>query len=33
MGVIKAPRDHTNIRIPQNMVCGIPLMLGLGTRM
>ena len=29
----RGPKDHTNIRIVQTMISGIPLMLGLGTRM
>ena len=29
----KAPKDHINIRILQIMISGIPLILGLGTRM
>ena len=31
--VIRATRDHLNTRIPQTLVSGIPLILGLGTRM
>ena len=33
MLVIRGPKDHINIRILQTMISGIPLMLGLGTRM
>ena len=29
----RAPKDHINIRILQNVVSGIPLILALGTRM
>ena len=27
------PKDHTNIRLPQTMISGIPLLLGIGLRM
>ena len=30
---IRGPKDHTNIRILEAMISGIPLMLGLRTRM
>ena len=33
LGEIRAPRDHTNIKILQHVISGIPLILGLGTRM
>ena len=33
MAYITGPKDNINIRILQNMVAGIPLVLGLGTRM
>ena len=29
----RGPKDHINIRILQSMICGFPLILGLGTRM
>ena len=29
----KGPKDHLNFKIPQTVVCGILLVLGLGTRM
>ena len=29
----RGPRDHINTRILQNMISGIPLILGLGARM
>ena len=33
IAVYRAPKDHTNIRILQTVISGIPLKLGLGTRM
>ena len=33
LGLIRGPKDHINIRILQTMISGIPLVLGLGTRM
>ena len=32
LGSHRAPKDHINMRILQHMIFGIPLILGLGTR-
>ena len=31
-GIIRPPKSHINMRIIQNMISGIPLILGLGIR-